>query len=284
MKNMKQIVAHPLSRRSFLGIGAAGLAVLGAAGRTAAAADKKKIPVGLELYSVRNECAKDLPGVLAQVAKIGYKGVEFAGYHGRTAAELRKMLDANGLVCCGTHTPRNSIDAANLAATIEFNKTLGNKFLIVPSMALDSKAACLEQAKYFNEVADKVKAEGMAVGYHAHGHDFQKFDGETAWDLFFGNTKTEVIMQLDTSNAAGGGADPVAVLKKYANRARTIHCKEFGGPAGAVIGQGEIKWPEIFALCEANVTEWYVVEHESGTDPLGAVAGCYEGMRKFGKV
>jgi sugar phosphate isomerase/epimerase len=273
------------NRRDFLStLGAAGLA-LGLAPLAQAAADKK-IPVGLQLYSVRQQCAKDLPGTLTAVAKIGYKGVEFAGYHGRSAAELRKMLDDNGLVCCGTHTPYESVKPAKLQETIEFNQTIGNKFLIVPWMAeAKTQQVWLDRAKEYNELAAKLKPEGMWIGYHAHQHDFNKIDGVSAWDLFFGNTKPAVIMQLDTANCASGGADPVAVLKKYPGRARTIHLKAFGGSPEAAIGEDKVDWKEVFAFCEGKgKTQWYIVEHESGKDPLDAVKRCYEGLRKFGKV
>src|SRR5215510_811924 len=143
-----------LSRRQFhgsLGIAGATLSLgLPSLGR---AESGKKIPIGLELYSVRKECASDLPGTIAAVGKIGYKGVEFAGYHGGSAKELRKMLDDNGLVACGTHTPYETVLPDKLKETIEFNHIIGNKFLIVPSMSARSKEEWLAKAKLFNELA-----------------------------------------------------------------------------------------------------------------------------------
>ena len=252
----------------------------------AQAAANRKIPVGLQLYSLREQCATDLPGMLAAVSKIGYRGVEFAGYHGRSAKELRKLLDDNGLVACGTHTPYESVLGDKLKETVEFNRTIGNKFLIVPWMnETQSKQEWLDRAKLFNDISDKIKADGMWVGYHAHAHDFKQIDGVSAWDLFFGNTKPEVIMQLDTSNCCEGGADPVAVLKKYPGRARTIHIKANGGGPEAVIGEDKVDWKEVFAFCEGKgKTQWYVVEHETSKDPLDAVKRSFEALRKFGKV
>lgn len=279
--------SSPLSRRQFVGrtaVAGAALA-LGLGQKTALAAAGKKIPVGLQLYSIREQCQKDLPGMLKTVAKIGYKGVEFAGYYNHTAKDLRKMLDDNGLVCCGTHTPFESIQKDKLAETVEFNRTIGNKFLIVPWMEGKTKQDWLDKAKLFNEVADKVKPEGMLVGYHAHAHDFTLIDGISAWDLFFGNTKADVVMQLDTSNCRDGGADPVAVLKKYPGRAQSIHLKASGGGPDAVIGEDKVDWKEVFAFCEGpGKTQWYVVEHESGKNPVEAVKGCFEALRKMGKV
>ena len=274
-----------LSRRQFLhhsALGAAG-AVLTVPALTQAAT--KKIPVGLQLYSLRDQCKTDLPGMLTAVAKIGYKGVEFAGYHGRTAPELRQMLDDNGLIACGTHTPYDSVLGDKLKETIEFNRTIGNKFLIVPWMEGKTKEDWLAKAKLFNQLADQLRPEGMWIGYHAHAHDFQLFDGVSAWDLFFGNTHRRVIMQLDTSNCRDGGADPVAVLKKYPGRARSIHIKASGAGPEAVIGEDKVDWPAVFAWCETKGgTKWYVVEHETSKDPLDAAKRNFAALRQMGKV
>jgi sugar phosphate isomerase/epimerase len=284
---MNNASSSTVTRREFLGIvGAASAALgLGVATQAQAAADKK-IPVGLQLYSLREQCKTDLPGMLAAVSKIGYRGVEFAGYHGHSAKDLRKLLDDNGLIACGTHTPYESVQGDKLKETVEFNRIIGNKFLIVPWMnETKSKQEWLDRAKLFNDIADQVKPNGMWVGYHAHQHDFQQIDGVSAWDLFFGHTKREVIMQLDTSNCCEGGADPVAVLKKYPGRARTIHLKAYGGGPDAVIGEDKVDWKGVFAWCEGKgKTQWYVVEHESGTDPLDAVTRSYAALKKFGKV
>ena len=281
---MRFALTHALSRRSFVKTSAIGAAALGLNLPSLLAADKK-IPVGLQLYSVRQDCEKDLPKVIETVAKIGYKGVEFAGYYNRKANELRKLLDDSGLVCCGTHTPLETIKPENLNATIEFNRTLGNKFLIVPWMDPKTKEGWLEMVKLFNAQAPKVKAEKMLIGYHAHAHDFNKIDGVSCWDLFFGNTRNDVVMQLDTSNCLDGGADPVAVLKQYAKRAITIHIKEWGGAADAVIGQGKVNFPAVFEICEkTGVTQWYIVEHEKEGNALDNVKRCYEALRKMGKV
>jgi sugar phosphate isomerase/epimerase len=285
---MNRILSNELNRRQFIARtawGALGATLgLGAAGSVHAAA-RNKIPVGLQMYSLREQCRTDLPGMLAAVSRIGYKGVEFAGYHGRSAKELRKLLDDNGLVACGTHTPYESVLADKLQETIEYNRIIGNRFLIVPWMVGKSKQEWLDKAKLFNDLAERLKSEKMWIGYHAHAHDFDKFDGESAWDLFFGRTKPEVIMQLDTSNCHEGGADPVAVLKKYPGRARSIHLKPWGSGPEAAIGEDKVDWKEVFAFCESRgKTEWYVVEHETSKDPLDAVKRNFEALKRMGKV
>jgi sugar phosphate isomerase/epimerase len=279
-----------LSRRTMLKV-TAGTAAMLAAGVKLVAQNEpaKKIPIGVQLYSVRNEAGKDLPGVMAQIGKMGYQGVEFAGYYGweKKPKDLRKLLDDCGVKCCGTHTGLNTLLGDALKGTIELHQILGNKFLIVPGMGADRLGTvekCKETAKLFTDLAAKVKEQGMYVGYHAHGGDFKKIDGTTPWEALFDNASPDVVMQGDIGNTIGGGGDPYALLKKYPGRSLTIHLKEHGGPKGAVIGDGTVRWKEVFELCETiGKTQWYIVEHESGTTPLEAIKGCLEGLRKMGK-
>jgi len=280
-----------LSRRDFLATTAAAVAAGGVMG--AGCMDElmgkkaKKIPVGLQLYSVRADCAKDLPGTIEKVAKMGYDGVEFAGYYDYKAEDLRKLLDENGLVCCGTHTAMDTLSDANLAATIEFNQTLGNKYLIVPWLKPDDtnpKAAWRRHAERFNELAEKVTPDAMVVGYHCHAHDFHTVEGEVPWEILFDNTRPEVVMQLDTGNAMSGGGDPVKYLKKYPGRAATVHLKEYSETnKNALIGEGDMPWQEIFTLCETiGGTRWYIIEEEKDAyPPLEGVDLSLKNYRKL---
>ncbi len=249
-----------------------------------------KIPIGLQLYSVRKECEKDLPAVMAAVAKAGYAGVEYAGYYGRSAKDLRKLQDDNGLKCCGTHTSLETLQGDNLQKTIDFNKGLGNKFLIVPSLPenmRNSKAAWVETAKLFSELAAKAKPQGMLVGYHNHHVEFPPMEGEIPWDIFYANSSDDVLLQMDTGNALHGGGDPVVFLKKHKGRSVSVHLKEYSKTNDkALIGEGDVKWAEVFAACESvGKTEWYIVEQESyAYPPLDCVARCLEALRKMGKV
>jgi sugar phosphate isomerase/epimerase len=277
------------SRRDLLKLGA-GAAALCAVGANPLRADtnQKKIPIALQLYSIRKQCATDLPGMLQAVGKMGYQGVEFAGYHGRSAAELRKMLDDNALKCCGTHTALKTLQGDALKATVEFNKILGNPYLIVPSLPhanMASLDALRATAKLLTELAAKVLDDGMRVGYHSHGPDFHAIDGQIPWEVIFSNVGPGVVMQLDIGNCLGGGGDPVAELKKFPGRAATIHIKEHGGEPGAVLGEGTVNWNEIFSICETTGgTQWYIVEHEADpATPLKSVQRCLEYLRKIGK-
>ena len=281
------------TRREFLIVGAAGAAgmLLGGLRLRAAEGDgARKIPVGLQLYSVRGECGKDggknLPKVIEAVAKMGYEGVEFAGYCGWDAKALKKMLDDNGIKCCGTHTGLETLLGDQLKKTVEFHKTIGNKFLIVPGMGggyTKDAAAWKKTAGLFNEIAAKLKPEGMYCGYHNHSSEFKPMDGTTPWDIFYGNTVKDVVMQIDTGNCMGGKGDPVALLRKYPGRALTIHCKEHGGPGMGLVGEGKVDWKQIIQLGRTTASaEWFIIEHErGGAKAMEAVKGCLANFRKL---
>lgn len=281
---------HHLSQRDFLKLtGTATLAATSGLPVGLLAADAKKIPVGLQLYSVREQCQKDIVGTVKAVAKMGYKGVEFAGYYGRDAKTLRQLLDDTGLKCCGTHIGLETLLGDELSKTIEFNRVLGNPYLIVPGLGekyTKTRTAWQETAEIFNEIAEKVKPHGMRVGYHNHTTEFHELDGEMPWDTFFGRTRKDVIMQFDTGNAMHGGGDATIYLKKYPGRAATVHIKPFSkAKPNALLGEDELPWPEIFRLCETvGATEWYIIEYESDAfPPLVSVEKCLEVMRKWGK-
>ena len=257
-------------------------------------ATDKKIPIGLQLFSVRGEVSKDLPATLKSVKEIGYVGAEPWGYGGdklewmgHKPKDIRKMYDDNGLKCCGIHLSTGALIGDNLSRTIEFNQILGNNFLIIAadSQRMAAVNTIMELADILNNAADKLKPLGMFTGYHAHGFDFKVVDGQLAWDRLFSNTKKEVIMQMDIGNCASGGGDPIAELKQFPGRARSVHLKDFGGPPDSVIGEGKADWKVVFDLCEnSHNTEWYVVE-EGSRDGLGfdISARSLQALKKMGK-
>jgi sugar phosphate isomerase/epimerase len=253
-----------------------------------------KIPIALQLYSVRGEVEKDLPATLEAVAGIGYAGAEPWGYDGaalewmgHTPAQIRKMNDDNGLKCCGFHLLTGALLGDNLQRTIEMNQVLGNRFLIIAmdKLRMGARDTILELAGILNDVAEKLAPLGMFTGYHAHGFDFEIVDGEIAWDILFSNTRPEVIMQMDIGNCANGGGDPLGTLRKFPGRAKSLHLKDYGGAPDSVIGEGVADWPTIFELCDTTQpVEWYVVE-EGSADGMGFEISkrSLEALRRMGK-
>jgi len=271
--------------------GATGLTLGGARLLAGAKPGKRKEPgLGLQLYSVRHACGQDkgkgLVKVLKAVKGFGYEAVEFAGYYGWQPKDLRKLLDDNGLKCCGTHTGLGALQGGNFQKTVDLHKTIGGNFIIVPGMPgqyTKDADGWKKAAEVFNQIAAKLKPLGMATGYHNHSHEFKKMGDSTPWEIFFDNTCADVIMQLDTGNCMGGKGDPVAMLKKYPGRARSLHLKEFGGDAKTVVGEGTCPWKQIIPLARTTAgTEWYVIEHERrGQDPVAAVGKCLTNLKKM---
>lgn len=139
-------------------------------------------------------------------------------------------------------------------------------------------------ADRFNVLAEKAKPAGMVVGYHCHAHDFTPIDGVMPWDILFGNTSKDVIMQIDTCNTMSGGADPVVFLKRYPGRSLTIHLKEYSATnPNAILGEGDVPWEEIFTLCETTGnTQWYIIEEgKDAYPPMTAVELCLQNYRKM---
>ena len=245
--------------------------------------------VALQLYSLREDCPKDFPGVLKKVAKMGYAGVEFAGYHGLPAAELRNILDDLGLKVAGTHLGVDSLLGAEFRKTLDFNIELGNRYLIIPGLPVDytsSIDAWKRTAEVFNRIAEQLAPHGMFTGYHNHDTEFKLVEGHKPIEVFLANTESRVCFQADNGNAAHGGGDVVPYIEHFWGRARTVHLKEFAkANPKALIGEGDTDWPRLFKACETvGGTEWYIVEQESyPVTPLESVATCLKNLRGMGR-
>ena len=238
-----------------------------------AAESSGAIPIGFQLYTVRGEFARDVPGTLKSLAQIGYKGVEFWGYGGTpnvyqkySAAELRKLLNDNGLTCCGMHMELKAISKDNFDRTIENNQVLGNELLNVAAAQekMGTEEGIADLAKQLNAAAAKCRVHNMTVGYHAHPFDFAKIKNRFAWEILFSQTEPEVNMQMDVGNCLAGNGDPIAMLKKFPGRTRSIHIKERQEKTF-----DSDFYKEVFRLCETSSgTKWYIVEM-GGPEGLG---------------
>ena len=247
-----------------------------------------RIPVAVQLWSVHNECKRDMAAVLRAVAEMGYDGVEFAGYYDHTAEELRAMLDDLGLRAAGTHIGRGTLTGEALPATIEFNRTLGNRWLVIPGLPREDTAdrdSLLATAAFFNEVAERLAPHDMLIGSHQHGGEMDALpDGEIRWDAFCAATGPGVIVQPDTGNALVEGAHVAPFIERHPDRIPTVHLKEHSATKEEVlIGEGDVHWDDVFRACRAAGTEWYIVEQETYPyPPLESVDRSLRNLRNMG--
>lgn len=271
-------------RRSFLAFSAAIPVAL-------AAADKR-IPVGLELYSVRNAIAKDLDGTLRAVARMGYRVVEFyAPYLEWTpdrAKQVRRLLDDLGLRCNSTHNNAPTFTKAGLAKATELNRILGAKYIVMTSAgSVVGIDGWREVADLLTVTAETLRPMDMAAGYHNHEPEWAQVEGQRPMDVLAANTPKDVMLQFDVGTAMEAGADPVQWIQSHPGRIRSIHCKDWapgeGKGYGVLFGEGISPWAEIFAAAESTGgVEYYLIEQErSRFSELEASERCVSTWKKL---
>jgi sugar phosphate isomerase/epimerase len=234
------------------------------------------IPVGLELYSVRDELKKDPQGTVRAVAKMGYQGVEFyAPYFEWTESqtkEMRKLLDDQGIRCFSTHNDSAYFTKENLPKAREYNLILGSKYVVMASaQAKRGIDGWEEVADTLNSAAEQLAPAGLKPGYHNHQLEFTPAADlpmkARPIEIIAKNTKATVMLQLDVGTCLEAGSDPVAWIRANPGRIRSLHCKDWSPDASkgyqVLFGEGVADWKSIFAAAE-NVggVEYYLVEQE----------------------
>jgi sugar phosphate isomerase/epimerase len=226
----------------------------------------KIMEYGIQMYSLRDITDKDLDGALRAVAEMGYKTVEFAGFFGHSAEEVRAMLDKYGLVCSGTHSGLDDL-LRDFEGTVKYHKTIGNHNYIIPGHDLSTKAKLDEFIEHCNEIAPKLRAEGIELGYHNHSHEFVPMaEGyEIHKEL---EARCDVFFELDTYWSFVAKKNPVSEMERLKSRLRCIHLKD-GSPEGkgCSLGQGSAPVKEVRKKA-IELGVGIVVESE-GLDPTG---------------
>ena len=279
------IAPHTISRRTFLGIAGA----VPFAARAFAAA--KDVPVGLELYSVRDELAKDLKGTVTRVAKIGYKIVEFYSpyfdWSMDQAKDVRRLLDDLGIQCRSTHNGTPSFSPDGLKKAIDLNQTIGSRYIIMASpgrvTGLDGWKSVAEK---LTSAAEQLRPLNMSTGYHNHQPEWSPVEGQRPIDIIAKGTPKDVALQFDVGTCLESGADPVAYINDNPGRIRSMHCKEWSkaNGYGVALGEGEAPWKQIFDAAErTGGIEYYLIEQEQ-SGPGGQFAmvqRCLENYKKL---
>ena len=250
------------------------------------------IPVGLELYSVRDDLKRDPEGTVKAVAEMGYRGVEFyAPYYDWTEAQakqMRSLLDDLGIRCFSTHNSHEYFSPDKIAKARDLNLILGSSYVVQssspPQTTLDGWKTV---AAGLNAVAEKLEPAGLKVGYHNHQPEFTPAEGKRPMEILAKETKPSVMLQLDIGTCLEAGSDPVAWIHANPGRIRSMHCKDWSPDPGkgyaVLFGEGTADFKSIFAAGEnGGGVEYYLIEQEGSRFPaLETARKCLDAYRKI---
>lgn len=242
--------------------------------------------LALQLWTVREQAAVDLPGTLGAVAEAGYRAVELAGLADVATAELAGHLWAAGLRAMAAHVGIESLreDADAVATRLT---ALGCPRLVIPWLPEDERrdqAGVQRLAAELNEHARRLAATGIRLGYHNHAFEFAPLAGTTVWDVLLAELAPEVEIELDVYWASVGGRDPVAEIRALGDRVRLLHMKDRAaddGPHDAPAGAGVLPFPTIIEAGRAAGIAWYIVEQDDPVDALADIGVSYRYLKSL---
>ena len=265
------------------------------------------LPLGLQLYSVREMLPTDYEGTLKQIAALGYRQVEAAGFYNHSASQVKQAMKDAGLHCVSAHYPYNELHT-KFDEVLAFNKELGVEYIICSSPGFKNPARTkhgdwahaftLEDwrwnAEQFNKFGEKVHAAGMKFGYHNHTMEFQKQNGVVPYiELIRLTDPSMVTMEMDCGWVVVGGGNPIELLQRYPTRISMLHVKDFkvtgkpmsvtNPPPSAELGQGSIDYrPILQAAAKAgHIRHCFVEQEQFDMPPMQALKVDAEYMRKL---
>jgi sugar phosphate isomerase/epimerase len=275
MKRGQNMVNEFLTRRSFLAT--LGAAALAGTAPVEAGAKPRKLPIGLELYSVRDELAKDLTATVTAVAKMGYEVVEFyspyAAWEPSYAKEVRKLMDDLNIKCLSTHNARRSMEGDGLKKAIELNQIIGSKTLVMASPGrAETQDDWKKVAEVLTQAAETLKPLKMRAGYHNHQLEFTERDGFLPMPFLAANTPKSVTLQFDVGTCLEAGYDPLAWINANPSRIRSLHLKDWGKGADrgyhVLFGEGDAPWKKLLEAAQSRGgAEYFLIEQEGSRFP-----------------
>ncbi len=245
---------------------------------------------GAQLYTLRDFCksVKDTENTFKRVKEIGFKYVQISGVsEPKDVKELKKILDDTGLVAVSTHTGYERI-INEIEKVIEEHKILECEGIICPGlpMELHNKEGYLKVADEFNKIVDKIKENGLILGYHNHAIEFERYDEKTGLEILLDNCP-ELHAEIDTYWVQYGGGDPAFWIEKYKNRVSQVHFKDMGiiknQQVMPPICEGNLNWNRIIKTCKKSKVKYCLIEMDRPTiDPFEALKKSLENLKNFG--
>lgn len=249
-----------------------------------------KLPIAIQLYSVRDEMEQDFYGTVKKMKDLGYEGVEFAGLFGKSGVEVKKICDEIGITPVSAHVPYYDM-LENPEAVLQDYKDMGCKYVAVPYLTEECRPGTEgwnATVEGIRKIAEAAKKMGIQLLYHNHDFEFLKIDGKYALDILYDSISEDLLKtELDTCWVNVGGENPAAYVEKYSGRAPVVHLKDFHGSKGngplykligideeetaprentfefRPVGYGVQDWNSIVAAAEKAGAYWVVVEQDS---------------------
>jgi sugar phosphate isomerase/epimerase len=245
--------------------------------------------ISLQLYTVREETARDMPGTLRKVSEIGYPAVEFAGYGDLAPQDLKTILDDLGLRASGAHVPPGSFET-DLGAVLAGMHTLDCAHAVVPMVPPERRkdaATVASLAEDLNRWGEQCRSEGVTLSYHNHDFEFAPMGGSTMWDVLVRETDPRLVhLELDLYWIKYGGADPENVLRDVADRVSLVHLKDMAPDdtlSDLPVGQGTLPWSSLLEAADAAGAQWYIAEQDNPGDPLEDVKTSLQHLHQLAK-
>jgi len=271
------------SRRDFLKKAAVSAAIAASPVGTAVAQLRRVETIGIQLYSLRQEMADDFEGTLEQLAAIGFREMEFAGYHGKSPAQVRNILDGFGLTSPAAHIQLNAI-REDLDREIEIAATIGQQYIVVPIVPANERTLddYRRHAETLNIAGEKIREAGLTLGYHNHDFEFDvQEEGRIGYDILTSETDPDlVVFEMDLYWADRAGYDPKFFFLKYPGRYPMLHVKDSSYTGEMVdVGRGVIDFAEIFTYASKGGFKHYFIEHDNPSDGINSLEYSYNTVR-----
>lgn len=246
--------------------------------------------IGLQLFSVREKTEKDLLGTIRRLADYGYESMQFAGYFGTPAEEIKAVLDEKDIKVAGVHIGLHQLQGDQFEQSLQFQETIGNDLLICPVLPREMRETgddYKRTAETLNQVGEKCKKAGFTFGYHNHNWEFEQYDGKTGFDILFENTDpTFVKMELDCFWAKHAGYEPTDIIQKYNDRCISLHLKDMDlkddKKVSTEIGSGILNLGEYIQVGEQEGVKWFVIEQEDyDRNPMDIARDNLQNLKKL---
>jgi sugar phosphate isomerase/epimerase len=246
----------------------------------------RRYQISLQLYTVREHTASDMPATLRRLAEIGYTAVEFAGYGGLSPRDVRAILDDLGLRASGAHVPLDSWET-DPEAVISDMHALDSAHAIVPIIPPERRdeEAVARLAESFNRWGELCRSEGVTFSYHNHAFEFAPSGGTTMWDALLGQTDPGLVhLELDLYWVRHGGADPETVLRDLGDRISLVHLKDMAADeqrSDLPVGEGTMPWQGLLRAADDAGVEWYIAEQDNPRDAFEDVQSSLRYMQEM---